>query len=325
VGIDGPDGLVVLVGQPVVGQVQVDPGRLDRDVPGLGLDGFERHARLPQPGEAGVSELVAGGPLESGTLAGAQEDRLHSLGTQSLAPARALQGHEDPIGRSVLRPLVHQVLAQLGEEGVGDGHDPLVAALALGDEQRALGDLDVGESQPEHLAAPQTAEHHGEDHGPVPVGAHRTDQCVDFGRARGSWAACGAPAPAAPSDPTTTSAGGQPLRHRVRLDRRVASGHQVRIEARHRRQPTGDGAGRQPRLAVGEPDHRAVAALVGEELEDIGGNDGDRVLVDDGEERLQVEGDRPQGVRSGPTRHELQDRNRPADDPTRIGSLQQGR
>jgi len=40
VGVDGTHGLVVFVGQPVVGQVQLDPGRLDRDVPGLGLDRF---------------------------------------------------------------------------------------------------------------------------------------------------------------------------------------------------------------------------------------------------------------------------------------------
>ncbi len=268
-----------------------------------------------------MTELMAGGPLESGTLAGAQEDRLHSLCTQPLASARALQGHEDPIGRGVLRSLLHQILAQLGEEGVGDGHHPLVATLSLGDEHRTFGDLDVGQPETEHLAAPQTAEHHGEDHGPIPMGAHRPDQCVDLAGRENLRQRPGHPHQRHRQDPTTTPAGGQPLRHRVCLDGRVAPGHQIRIEARHRRQPTGDGAGRQSRLAIGEPDHRAVAALVSEELEDIGRNDGDWVLVDDGEERLQVEGDRPARCSVWPDPPRTPDRNRSADDPTRIGSL----
>ena len=44
----------------------------------------------------------------------------------------------------------------------------------------------------------------------------------------------------------------------------------------------------------------------GLEPEDVGSHDLDRVLVDDGEERLQVESHRPQGVRSGPTGDERQ-------------------
>jgi predicted Zn-dependent protease len=38
--------VAVFGGEPLVGQVQIDPGRFDRDVPGLGLDRFEGHARF---------------------------------------------------------------------------------------------------------------------------------------------------------------------------------------------------------------------------------------------------------------------------------------
>ena len=57
-------------------------------------------------------------------------------------------------------------------------------------------DLDVGQPQPEHLAAAQAAEHHGEDHGPVPMGAQRTNQCVDVTGREDLRQASGAPAPA---------------------------------------------------------------------------------------------------------------------------------
>ena len=50
----------VLAGEPVVGQMQVDLGRRDRAVTGLGLQRFERHAGLAEPGEAGVAQLVTG-------------------------------------------------------------------------------------------------------------------------------------------------------------------------------------------------------------------------------------------------------------------------
>ena len=40
----------VLVGQPVDAEVEIDPGRGDRAVSGLGLDGFDSHARFAQTG-----------------------------------------------------------------------------------------------------------------------------------------------------------------------------------------------------------------------------------------------------------------------------------
>ena len=102
------------------------------------------------------------------------------------------------------------------------------------------------------------------------------------------------------------SSGRQTPRHRVDRHRRVGPRDDIRVEPRHRRQPAGDRASRQPRLAIAHPDHGPVAALMGEELEHVGRLNVDRVFVDDGEERLQVERDRPQRVRSGSTRDELQ-------------------
>ena len=40
------------------GQVQVDPGRFDRGVPGLGLDRFQGHPGLTEPGQTGVAQFV---------------------------------------------------------------------------------------------------------------------------------------------------------------------------------------------------------------------------------------------------------------------------
>jgi hypothetical protein len=45
---------------------------------------------------------------------------------------------------------------------------------------------------------------------------------------------------------------------------------------------------------------------VGQEVEDVSGEDGGRILLDHAEERLQVEGDGPQGVGANSTSHELQ-------------------
>jgi hypothetical protein len=63
---------------------------------------------------------------------------------------------------------------------------------------------------------------------------------------------------------------------------------------------------RQTRLTVADPHHGPVAPLVGDEVEDVGGGDLNRLLVDDGEERLQIVGDRPHRVRPRPPGHERQ-------------------
>ena len=82
---------------------------------------------------------------------------------------RSLQHDEHPIRRRVLRALVVEVAADGGEEPVRHRHQPLMAALAVGDEHPPLPDPHIAEPQPEHLAAAQPAEHHRLDHRPVPL------------------------------------------------------------------------------------------------------------------------------------------------------------
>ena len=74
----------VLVGQPVVGQVQVDPGGLDRGVPGLGLHRLECHPGLPQPGQTGVPQLVAGRVRQPGATSGTGEHLVQPAHRQRL-------------------------------------------------------------------------------------------------------------------------------------------------------------------------------------------------------------------------------------------------
>jgi hypothetical protein len=70
----GCDRLGVLLGQPVDAEVEVDPGRRDGAVTGLGLDSLDGHPAFPQSGEAGVTELMAGAMDEPGPLPGGAED-----------------------------------------------------------------------------------------------------------------------------------------------------------------------------------------------------------------------------------------------------------
>ena len=73
-GVDRLGGPPVLRGQPVITQVQVDAGRLDRGVPGLGLDRLQRHPGFAQLGQAGMPQLMAGRPGQPGPAAGTVED-----------------------------------------------------------------------------------------------------------------------------------------------------------------------------------------------------------------------------------------------------------
>ena len=153
--------------------MQVDAGRLDRDVPGLGLDRFECHARFAEPGQTGVAQLMARRPFQSRPVGGR---RARILSTPSAVIGWPRFGPFNVTNtRSVSTPraFVAQVVADRAEERVRDRDDPLVAALALGDEQRPLRHLHVAEAQTEDLAAAQPAEHHRVDHRPVPIGAQR--------------------------------------------------------------------------------------------------------------------------------------------------------
>lgn len=125
-------------------------------------------------------------------------------------------------------------------------------------------------------------------------------------RARGFSAAAEARAPAAPSRRGHPSPRRQPPRHRAGRYTGVAAGDQERVEPGHRAEATSNRPRRQTRLPITHTNHRAIAALVGEEVEPVSGDDLDGFLVDDQEERLQVERHRPKRVRPGSTGHELQ-------------------
>ena len=107
----------------------IDPGRLDRDVAGLGLDSLEGHARFAQAGSAGMAELMTVGSFQSGSLAGTAHDHVDSLGAQTLTAAGAFQGDKGSIGRCVHQTLAAQVVAHRGEEHVRDRRVPRTAAL----------------------------------------------------------------------------------------------------------------------------------------------------------------------------------------------------
>jgi hypothetical protein len=67
----------------------------------------------------------------------------------------------------------------------------------------------------------------------------------------------------------------------------------------------GNGQRSLSQLDVLEADHLAVTTLMAGELEDVCRNNLDGILLGHYEERLQVEGNGPQRVRSGPTGYEL--------------------
>ena len=251
IGVDQRSGAAVLPGQPAVGQVQVDPGRLDRGVPGLGLHRLQRHPGLPQPGQARVPQLMAGRVLQPGPAAGAGQDLIQPLRRQRQAAPRPLQHHEHPVRRR-RGPLVMQVRAQRVEEPVRGRDHPVMAALALHHGQPPVSDLHILKAQPQHLAPAQPGQQHRQHHRPVPVRAQRGDQPVRLVRRQDPRQGPRhpdqrrGPRPVRPARPP----GQQAARHRVGLHRRIPPGDQVRIQSRHRRQAPGDRPRRQPRLPV---------------------------------------------------------------------------
>jgi hypothetical protein len=89
----------------------------------------------------------------------------------------------------------------------------------------------------------------------------------------------------------------------------LADHHQIGVEARHARQPTLDGVGRQPRLAVGDTHNLGVDArfaLASDELQHVSCRHLGRLLADRVEEQLQVRRRRQHGVRPTSGGHELQ-------------------
>ena len=96
-GVDRFRGPPVLAGEPIISQVQVDPGRLDRRVPGLGLDRLQRHPRFAQPGQTGMPQLMTGRVREPGTAARTVEDFIDAIGRKRPPAAGAFEHHKHSI------------------------------------------------------------------------------------------------------------------------------------------------------------------------------------------------------------------------------------
>ena len=87
--LNGLDRPPVLVGQPVRPQVEVDPYRRNGAVSGLGLNSLDGHTRLPQPGEAGVAQLVTGPVVETGPSPCGPHDLVESRNRERMPPINA--------------------------------------------------------------------------------------------------------------------------------------------------------------------------------------------------------------------------------------------
>lgn len=153
-GVDQIGSPLVLPGEPVVGQMPIDPGRLDRPMPGLRLDRFQRHARLPETRQTRVAQLMARRPLEPSPTASPGQDLVETFGRQRLSPPRTFQDHEETVGRRHW-PFPLEVLPDSDEEPLRHRHHPLVAAFALGHEDAPIGDMQIGQTQSKDLAPAQ--------------------------------------------------------------------------------------------------------------------------------------------------------------------------
>jgi hypothetical protein len=277
---------------------------------GLGLQRFQRHAVLTQPGQARVAQLVTrpvGQPCPGASYG---DDLVEAVGRQRPAPVLPLQHDEHPIRRSTRRPLGIHVGRNGREERRRQRDQPLMAALAVSDEHPPLTQPEILEAQPEHFAATQPAQHHRLHHRPIPCGAQRRHQRGHLDRLQDARQATHRTHQRLPAPITTTPPRRQTARHRVRLHPGITAGDQIAVERRHRSQPPTDRRYRQPRPAVGDPRHVLRASpsplLSCDEPEHILRPHIDRVLPDHSEERLQVVGIRAHRVRPRPTGGEPQ-------------------
>lgn len=147
---------------------------------GLGLDCLERHAGLAQPGEAGVTQLMAGELVDPGAPACAAHDLVDSRGRERSTALDSLEYDEHEIVIEPLGPLTAQVNVESIEEAIGDRDEALMSSLAGAHEQATLAGVDVPEVETHDLAAPQSAEQHRPNHGPVPVGSQSRDEAIDL-------------------------------------------------------------------------------------------------------------------------------------------------
>ena len=242
---------------------------------------------------------MTGQRLDPGPPAGAGHDLVEPRSAQRPAPAGGLEHNEDPIGVGLRGPFVAQVGRQRVEEPRRDRHDPLVTALAVGDEHPPLPSVDVLEPQPKHLTTTQPSQQHRVDHRPVPMLAKRAGERIDLSRIDHPRKHLRGPDQRhATHRPLATSTRCQPLRHRTRCH--ITTHNQIVIEPRDRSQPTLDRPCRQTRLTVLDPHHVARHAgltLHRNKPQHISRDNLDRIHLNDREEHLQVIGLSQQRVR----------------------------
>ena len=258
-----------------------------------------------------MAQLVAGPVRETSPRSGVREHLVETLRRQRVAAGGSLQRHEHPVRRRGRRALAVDVAGDRREERLRHRHQPLTAALALRDGHPPLAQPEILEPQAEHLATAQPAQQHRLDDGPIAFGAKRRHQRLDLRRLQD------ARQPANPSHQRHHAAlaamsalpSRQASRHGV--DRHVAAGDEIAIEARQRRQPPLDRRRRQARAAVGDA-HDLLGTSSGpllgdDEVEDISRRHLPRLLGHDGEERLQVMRIRPHRGGPGPAMRERQE------------------
>ena len=97
---------------------------------------------------------MAGAVINVGSATGGGEDFVDAIRAQRLAPPGPFQRDEHSVGVDTRWAFVSQVVADGGEELVGDRHHPLMSALAFDDEQRPVCDSNIAEAQGQDLATP---------------------------------------------------------------------------------------------------------------------------------------------------------------------------
>ncbi len=208
-----------------------------------------------KPGEARVAQLVAR-PVHQTSAGPRVGEHLVEPFRRERSPAGgSLQRHEQPVRLRVRWPFQVEIAGHRREERLRHRHQPLVAALAVGDEHPPLTEAEVFEAQAEHLAATQPTQQHRLHDRPVPLGVQRVEQRLHLGR-RQDPRQSSHPAHQrhnTPSAAMTALARRQPPRHRIHPD--IAPGDEIAVEARHRGEAPLDRRRRQPRTPVGDPHH----------------------------------------------------------------------
>ncbi len=92
---------------------------------------------------------------------------------QRTTSGASLQRDEDPVRLCVRWPFLVEIAGHGREERLRHRHQPLMAALAVGDEHPPLTEAEVFEAQAEHLAATQPTQQHRLHDRPVPLGVQR--------------------------------------------------------------------------------------------------------------------------------------------------------